>query len=215
MVLKDSFGMEKNSTYNLLLFLIVIFFGCNDEKNNSIEFYRENKSIVYEVWQKAWRDTFKVGTGEYDTGIPCIVDKSRNLLFIFDNALFLYKINSQIGTLLDSINLLSRYTYRMAPQDNKLLYSYPALFFYHKETIIHLDMDFNLRANYLDSISTELKNRLPDGYYYEYYIDSTNVILPNKLWIRLNDYHGCLEEMVFGVSVQMEPPVIHSIYIVR
>lgn len=198
----------------MLILLSVLLFACNSKDSNAIEFHRKNRSIFYEVWHKNWEDTIKFGTYDYDTGVSLTLDTSRNLLFIFSNAFNLYKINSQAGIFLDSVNMLSGYTYLMAPQRNKLLYAYPALFFYH-ETILHLDMDFNLRANYLDSISTELKNRLPDGYYYEYYIDSTNIILPNKLWIRLNDYHGCLEEMVFGVSVQMEPPVIHSIYIVR
>jgi len=206
--------MKKTYTYIAGFFIFMGMFSCTNKENDTIEFYRKNRSIMYEVWQKEWRDTFKFGTDDYDTGIPFILDTTRNLLFIFDNALFLYKINSQTGLLIDSIDLLSGYTYRMSPQSNKLLYAYPALFFYH-ETILHFDMDFNFRAKYIDSIDQERKKRYPETIPFGLYLDSVRIILPDKIWVRLNDQHGCIEEMIFGVAAQMEPPVIHSTYIVR
>jgi len=169
---------------------------------------------MYEVWQKEWRDTFKFGTRDYDTGIPFILDNSRNLLFIFDNLSDLYKINFQSGMLIDSINLLSGYTYTMSPQSNKLLYAYPALFFYH-ETILHFDIDFNFRAKYIDSINQEIINRFPETIPFNLDLDSVHIILPDKLWVRLNDQQGCIEEMIFSVNAKMEAPVIHSTFIVR
>jgi len=199
----------------LFLFFVILFsFACKNKENNTIEFYRKPQSVTYEVWYKGWQDTFKFVTRDYDTGIPYILDTSRNFLFFFDNMLDLYKLNIETGILLDSVDLISRYTYRMAPERNKLLYAYPALFFYH-ETVLHLDMGLNLKAKYLDSINRELENRYPETLPFGLDLDSVNIILPNKLWVRLNDYNGCTEEMIFGVSVPMEPPVIHSTYIVR
>ncbi|OWY22466.1 hypothetical protein C7N43_08645 [Sphingobacteriales bacterium UPWRP_1] len=207
--------MKKNTTSNLLLLLSLILVACGNKENDSIQFYRKNQSIIYEVWQKDWKDTFKFGTDDYDTGIPYIEDTNRKLLFIFDNALFLYKINSQTGTLLDSVNMLSEYTYSMAPQNNKLLYSYPALFYYHTEVVLHLDMDFGLITNYLDSMTQELRARFPNGYRYELYIDSVRLMPPDKVWVRMNDEHGNIEVMIFGVNATMEAPVIYSTYIFR
>ena len=206
--------MNKLLVCVFVLLSLIVLFSCKEKENNTIEFYRKNRSIVYEIWQKDWRDTFKFVTRDYDTGIPYIVDTNRNMLFFFNNALDLYKLNAKTGMLLDSVDLISRYTYRMSPERNKLLYAYPALFFYH-ETVLHLDMNFNLKAKYLDSINRELENRYPETLPFGLDLDSVNIILPDKLWVRLNDYNGCTEEMIFGVSVPMEPPVIHSTYIVR
>lgn len=208
--------MKKYHIFCSIFLTTMLLLSCkNNSKDNNIQFSRENRSTIYEVHQIDWKDTFRFPTTDYDTGIPYILDTSRNILFIFDNMLFLYKLNSKFGIVMDSVNLLSGYTYRMAPERNKLLYAYPNLFFYHEENILQFDTNFNLIFKYGDSIYTELTKRLPYGYYHAYYIDSTNIILPDKLWVRLNDYHGCTEEMIFGVSVQMEPPVIHSTYIVR
>ncbi|QQS28123.1 MAG: hypothetical protein IPM47_14780 [Sphingobacteriales bacterium] len=206
--------MKKTYTYIIGLFIFIVLFSCSNKENDTIEFYRKNRSIMYEVWQKEWRDTFKFGTRDYDTGIPFILDNSRNLLFIFDNLSDLYKINFQSGMLIDSINLLSGYTYTMSPQSNKLLYAYPALFFYH-ETILHFDIDFNFRAKYIDSINQEIINRFPETIPFNLDLDSVHIILPDKLWVRLNDQQGCIEEMIFSVNAKMEAPVIHSTFIVR
>lgn len=196
---------------------LLLLFYCKGKSDRieKIEFHRNEKSIKYELRREGWHDDFMFATRDYDSGIQYLEDRQRNTLFIFDSCADIYKLNSENGILIDTINIVGRYGYYRNSQKNKLLYAYPALFYYYDEVLVHLDMDFNVKAYYLDSMSQVIDARFPNGYLYELYIDSVRLMPPDKVWVRMNDEHGNIEVMIFGVNATMEAPVIYSTYIFR
>ena len=199
----------------LACILLMFFSSCGNDKADGLTFYKGEKSIEYKMYRTGWKDTFSIHTRNYDSGIAFLEDKKRGDIIVFDNLHLIQKIESETGKLIDTVCIVCRYGKYKNTQKNKLLYAYPALFYYYDEVLVHLDMEFNVQAYYLDSISQVIDARYSNGYRYEMYIDSVRLMPPDKVWVRMNDEHGNIEVMIFGVNATMEAPVIYSTYIFR
>lgn len=199
----------------LVCFSSLVFLKCTNDDSDKLIFLRGEKSVEYQMWRMGWEDTALIITDNYNSGISYLEDNLRGQIFIFDNSLHLLKVDSKTGLLADSLCIICRYWKHRDTKKNKLLYAYPALFYYHNEELIHLDMDFNVKADYSDSLITEEYRRFPNGHTYELFIDSVWLMPPDKVWVRMNDEHGNIEVMIFGVNTTMEAPVIYSTYIFR
>lgn len=199
----------------VVFFLLIVGLKCSNDNSDGIIFQRDTHSVKYQLWKSGWHDTLAIYTSNYDSGISYIEDALRKKIILFDNYGDLIKINSETGIIEDTMCIVCRYWKFRNTKKNKLLYAYPALFYYHDEVLVHLDMEFNVQAYYLDSMSQVIDARYPNGYRYEMYIDSVRLLPPDKVWVRKNDRHGNVEVMIFGVNATMEAPVIYSTYIFR
>ncbi len=213
-----SFTKNKSTAAFFLLFLWANMLSqCNPSKDE-IGIYRKKRSITYEIYHPAWKDTFSFGTKDYDTGFPFIHDTRRNTLYLFDNYVEIYKINGLDGSLIDTIEVVSKHGKYRPYEKNKLIYAYPALFYYYDEIIVHYDISgaFTEKAYYLDSMNNEIDNRYPvGGYKGSFYIDSVRIVPPDKIWVRMSNAIDLTEDMVFKVNSEMSDTVIYSTYIVR
>lgn len=209
--------MKSNVAFFLSFLWVIMLTQCNPSKEE-IGIYRKNRSVTYEIYHPAWKDTFYFGTKDYDTGFPLIHDSRRNILFLFDNYVDIYKINGLDGSLIDKVNIVGKYGKYSPYEKNKLIYAYPALFYYYDELIVHYDISgaFIEKAYYFDSLSNEIDKRYPEGgYTASFYIDSVRLVPPDKIWVRMSNAIDLTEDMIFKVNAEMSDTVIYSTYIVR